>query len=1756
MPHGQDRMSPWRQLAPLLVSLFACITIVLMTSTSIPHSWQAQSGTSPIITVPRQIKGGSQLTLEGAASVDLSLDRGLTWQALDVSAGVVTVPAANSFAAQLRVRDLRGSVRASNPFALDSEAPASRIIGRPFITNDRVMVDHEVIGHDVATVRMEFRARDGSVTTSAELNPDAARTGGFDAPADGAYDLRLIATDTVGNIETKSAWAIEGYALDRAKPELSISVDATLPYLIAGDILKVTYSASDVNLDPTSLRLRAIGDGTLVGQTMLPANASQGTIEWEVPGVSVASMELQLQALDMAGNATTQSTRKFVVFAGSPQVFISNESIKQTNELEFTLTYTQKAALDALLATAGADYNYTIEIFEALFNDANQTFEWQTKDAARDNEFSSADRTRIRHTTQLQSRGFAARVVVGDGNNRLTERVPDASAPPESIFHEMSKRDRVRFAREDNQPLYARPGQPISFEMIHPGLLARGTVLYFEYSTDGGTTWIAINENEPEAVSNITQRSTFIWRNPPASIRNGLVRVITQNPDVPENPRMTFRVMDMLRGGITIDNEAPASRLIRLTDEYGRTLQPGDYTNSRRLRVYWQATDAGASGLKQALLWDNLESASRGQGASHIWRHMRWNNGIAQPGTEREMPLTDDFYLLDFGDQPRVIGNLGLLIEGIDFSGNRRFAEGSAAAGEAPDTSVFVDRLPPRITLTGESPPATVYAGETITLSWEARDDQPRPQVPDSLGMTPVSIILLTKSGERVVATGLPAEGTLTFPVHAIGESSVRYAVMARDRSGNSSNRGPTNTTPDIRIRETGVAVASLTSARKRISENRIVFEWAMQNGDTSDVRELKLWARARSQDVAQPEFELVQRGPVGTTFAYNVTGAVGVFEFALTAESRIGLSEPDPTDSEVRVVWDLAGPLVEAQSIPANGIIELGVTPPTVRVTVTDDQFTAEGVQIYLHKDGVPIGTISADGIKNGEPIDLDVPLSGPGEYEVVIDATDSEGNQSMPVRVPLHVVLPGTWEITSFNGGRFYRRAIGLPLTWRSNGLGAGESKIDLSFVPVMQTEGSPVYGTPVSIASGVSDIGVHVVNELPQELGQYIVRLEATRPDGERTRNETSLPFEVVDAHPALTLTANGVTEVLENGDLVLAGIQEHSFTLRVTEAMGDMAGQRTYELPARELAIRFAPFPEGTTDEAGAFDWLVIQQDVPALDSDESTNSTYQMRLSFPRDGRYRLQARFTDVLGYTAADDQGILDVVVDAGPPIVKLWGDGPVLPYYSISSLPTIRYSAEDPLLDKSSVRLQYHTRDDLTWKDFEESVGKVILMPGEEEPREFTSGTLSLSFKEFGVYYVRLVAEDALRQQGSAILGPQPVGTAIYVGEGRYVAQELMEVENASEAYTTPGTSRRAQFMVKVFPILPWPEGLRSVTLWWRPQSTTGTLMPWRASRFEKRWQVWGDDGSNAVPFEAPHSGTYEFIVTTTSMHLQDELEGALAPAVDEQPELVAWVTTTTQSLMVHALKPSDELSAEQVSMLNEHQRVIPGAVYTLNWTLSTHLDRGYIETTFTQDYSLDGGAAWAELADLAPATDGKPGLFRYTERAETNAEGDLLVRHFSCLWALPTDARRMDEPLGRIRIFSQEHSDALPPFARKGMSPAFRLGPPPRDLKPDTLVYYQECVRQGALAEQRGDYKEALRYYLLALRENNTRAVNLQLAEVYKALGDELRWRYHLDHAGDPVPDKPKAPAPASTEGLISTPEDEALEEPASAETPASE
>ncbi len=1638
---------------------------------------------NPLLLAPRAgevIQGNApyEIILSGAQAEKVAFRATLSdsWQDLRILASEegdtallkVKLPRYNSNTAQLQVTLKDGGILFSDLFTIDSVPPESRVVGIPYLTEGKIKIPFFAQGPDLQSLHLALRSQNGQTWESSSLSPTQAIQEGFSISVqDGLYDLTLLAQDQVGNVETKIKPDLENFLVDTTPPKLGLEVEMSENYAKGGQRVKVRYHADDSYIDSQTLTFEYLSNGNTVGYVDPGQDKTHGEFDWELPREDYEDVRLRFSARDLSGNLSTLESKSFALFGQSPHAVIVGERAGGGDQVIFKIDYVHSEALKV------ANPDFSLHIYEGTWNEEAGRFVWDTENPIRDAAFVDADRSEIRLAVDRQDKAYCARLYFGPENN-LNEEEPHASTEPESIFIGLDRLQRVTLVDLPLENRIVRSSQALELQYTVSEFVPRNAQLILEYSNNGGRNWKAITE-EPIAVSH--GLNTYSWKIPEADLAYGVLRAVTEI----SKSGVIYRVQDLMEGGIVVDDLPPLeAKIIRVIDENKRPLKPGQYTNSKELSFEWRALDDGASGISHAHFWHASSQESE-------QTELQWSNlhpGATEP--DRLLPSAG-IYRFQPEREPQALRRFAFDLQVFDYAGNSNFENDKPAIDQVPKWNFFVDYQAPEVSLHSYLPVADkLKVGDIVTLSWEASDD-----TVDSLGSSPVSIYMRNHEGEiNLLETGLSPYGVSAIEVPATASSSLQFFVVARDQSGNQSSFSAEGiATPVYQLSRSVVPEVSLALEAQTDFDENLSFSWQANRIPVEDLDQLLLW---RSDDGGKTwQLEEVYSVAEGLLI-YETPSKDGRYAFSLTGLSKKGLEEAAPLyprDIEASLFIDRESPEIETKLTPDKGRFLIGGETPNLRLRVSDPSFQKEGVTITLkieQKEETKTHSLSSLGLENETWAEVAIPAEEPGNYQIMIEARDRFGNAST-TEVSYQLLSPLNHKVLGFSEDAPYYTRSQRMLFWNLPQLPSKDEEfLTLSFQRLEKGQGEWQPAGPLQkFADHVPDTGrFYLETGLPEKEGFYRIALEV---EGDPLQGATYSKVFYVEK-PELK------AKIGNPEDLKVRGIREYPLDIVVTHK------ERLYELPPQKLAFfyRFYPpgsetplYPDWEEQEVSLSYWESLLEE-----SNEVELGTYKSNfLPFMGEGRYEIIPFFQDIYGFKTfepnQDSEPDRILTFDAGAPQVELHYKTPELLFFK----------AYDPFLDASSLVFEARL------KEVEEDWKPVYLEPDLEQSADTVAGFYNLeTFANAEDHEFRVRIWDAVGNLGYA-----QATSNYYPGGVDYRALQATETEGSQESYTGPNLSRRADFQIVTASKNLWPEGLQSITLYWRKVTPMNLAPRWQHQvlplRFVDKTQI-------TLPFHATSSGLYQFIVASRSRDDRVEFEGE--PKLDTKPELEVFVYTKGYILDVAPLYRAPE-NIDYTHGLEIVERVDPGQTYRLQWSLLS--DGPVAETTkFFLSLSTDGGRTWGIEEEIIPTeTQELEGSYFNPHGSEMIDELFLQNRFFSYDWQCPSEAGLSDDALGVLRIRSVEISQGLPELERKGLSPHFFIGTLYSQVEVQTGIdYYTEKIKDAKKSLELEDYEEALRHLSDARQELDTSDVNELLADVYEKLGDQIRAKHHRDHA----------------------------------------
>ena len=161
-------------------------------------------------------------------------------------------------------------------------------------------------GSGTAQVRFELRPAGGSWQALGTDGDAPFRLVSPAAVADGAYDVRSVATDVLGNESATPATAI---LIDRTAP--TVALDA-VPATVSGT-LALGASVSDAGSGPGRVTFQFAVAGSDTWQPILAVDAAPYAARWATAQLTDGAYALRVVARDLAGNEIASATRAVIV---------------------------------------------------------------------------------------------------------------------------------------------------------------------------------------------------------------------------------------------------------------------------------------------------------------------------------------------------------------------------------------------------------------------------------------------------------------------------------------------------------------------------------------------------------------------------------------------------------------------------------------------------------------------------------------------------------------------------------------------------------------------------------------------------------------------------------------------------------------------------------------------------------------------------------------------------------------------------------------------------------------------------------------------------------------------------------------------------------------------------------------------------------------------------------------------------------------------------------------------------------------------------------------------------------------------------------------------------------------------------------------------------------------------------------------------------------------------------------------------------
>jgi hypothetical protein len=463
--------------------------------------------------IPDMIRGGDALPINlgvdsksqiTAQILEYSLD-GVTYTKIaDLPSGTASyvwaVPMTDLTGAQLRYtakdKNNKTSVVVSNAFGIDSTPPTA-----PTVTlASAALTASSTSSFTVSDCTDRFR-----VLINSGATPTLASSGWVDcstasgllaatSAVEGAKTFSVWAMDEVGNIST-GAVTSPSVTLDTTPPALSLTAPAGAEFLASGSSFNITWSASDLHLAPTPIKLEYTLNGGSSWTTIATAQSNTGTYAWTVPSDDVSNAQVRITAIDDVGLSTVKTSPNFTIDSTVPSVAVTapNGSEVIAGGATYNITWT---ATDTNFGTTPVDLSYS----------TNSGSTW----------------TSIA-TNQANSGTYAWTVPSIDS---ATVRVKVTAT--DRVGHAVSDTSDTDFAIDKTNPTLSltsltggqviRGGTSVAITWTASDLHLGATPIKIEYSSDNGLTWNTI-------AASTANSGTYSWSVPSIDTVNALVRV-------------------------------------------------------------------------------------------------------------------------------------------------------------------------------------------------------------------------------------------------------------------------------------------------------------------------------------------------------------------------------------------------------------------------------------------------------------------------------------------------------------------------------------------------------------------------------------------------------------------------------------------------------------------------------------------------------------------------------------------------------------------------------------------------------------------------------------------------------------------------------------------------------------------------------------------------------------------------------------------------------------------------------------------------------------------------------------------------------------------------------------------------------------------------------------------------------------------------------------------------------------------------------
>lgn len=137
--------------------------------------------------------------------------------------------------------------------------------------------------------------------------------------------LKVTAIDIAENISEEIS---QPFVIDNLKPSITLTNDFSQMFFKGNSELQLFYTILDSHIDTDSLLLDYSVDGTTwLGEQQIP---SSGPLQWTVPSIDSASVQIRIRAKDLSGNSNTLISDSFSVISTKPSINLTSH---QTPEI-------------------------------------------------------------------------------------------------------------------------------------------------------------------------------------------------------------------------------------------------------------------------------------------------------------------------------------------------------------------------------------------------------------------------------------------------------------------------------------------------------------------------------------------------------------------------------------------------------------------------------------------------------------------------------------------------------------------------------------------------------------------------------------------------------------------------------------------------------------------------------------------------------------------------------------------------------------------------------------------------------------------------------------------------------------------------------------------------------------------------------------------------------------------------------------------------------------------------------------------------------------------------------------------------------------------------------------------------------------------------------------------------------------------------------------------------------------------------------